>query len=160
MTHERLHAVTAADHVVGLDAAIAARRQKSAEHAVVGVPGLHHEPFERRGPVDRAERHVDQSAGHDGHRVYQQPVRARLVLEVLRRVARVTRPHVLARDLQHFVGDRVGARARRPQRRHDRGHGDQRPYVRHVITLQGGNALDVPESCINTRHFFFFINNC
>lgn len=130
MTHEILIAVPAADHVVRPN--IFARGNKSADHAIVVVPGLHHEPFERRRPVDRGERHVDHFSGHDRYCVHIQHVRARIVFVVLRDEARVPRPHVLARDHQHSVGDRIGARARHPKRHRDRGNGDQRPCDRHI----------------------------
>jgi len=131
--------------VVGrVAAAVRAFRQESAEHSAVKVPGLDHETLERRGTVDGGERQVDQVAGDRG-RVHQKPVGTRHPLRVFCRVARVSGRHVLARDLQHVVGDRLGAGAGRPQsgkRYRDRGHPKRFP-VSHKYGADVGDRCGI-----------------
>jgi len=118
-------AVGTADHV--MLSRVLARRQKRADRLAVEVAGLHHEPFERQGPVDGRERDVHQVSGDHGRGwVHRQLVRARDALRVLRLVTWVSGRHVRARDLELVVGDGPGADQEHQQQRRGRLHGRSR----------------------------------
>lgn len=120
-THVWLCSVGTADHVMLCH--VPALRQKRAYRLVIAVPGLDHEPFERCAHVDGRKRDVHQVAWNQGRRrVHLQPVRTRHALRVFRLITRVPGRHVLARDLQHIVGDGPGAGSldHNQQQRHHR----------------------------------------